>query len=240
MVEFSYKELAADLSSFAEKEGKFLSGASPGLLREAAQALQRAANSPNPTFWEVKSESFGRIETAVSIGECELGQNVAWTLKGALSFEWEIQRTTPSAKHGRFKILNATNKLRILSCAADGTVESDEHDERASWRFEIGDPKHPGTRFHSQVDWPLFEGRRLEVPRLPSIILTPAEALDFLLGELFQRRWPLEQAGMEWQSNQRSRLLKLLSEAKNVVNGATGKSALMHLKAWKPTLPLVQ
>jgi hypothetical protein len=236
MVEFSYRELAADLKNFAANEGQFLAPAAPNLLIKAAQDLTAAAASPHVRVWEVQDTTYDRIETFVSKGECETGNNVQWTLKGTLSFMWEIQRVSP--KGDRFRIINATTRLRLLVCDSNGVVDPDIVSELAVWRFEIGDVNHPGARFHSQVDWPLHNDRRLEIPRLPSIVLTPLESLDFLLGELFQKRWPEHQSGKVWQSNQRGRLLKLLEAATNVVTVGVEGSALMQLKAWKPAVQL--
>jgi hypothetical protein len=237
MVEFSYRELASDMRSFAEKESQFLSLASPNLMRDAAGRLEDASQSPNQTAWSVEDTPYTRLETVVSSGESELGNNVAWTIKGGLSFRWDILRSA-SGKNPRFRIVNATTRLSLLLCSPEGAVAPGEEAGRAVWRFEIGDPQHPGTLFHSQVDWPLVDDRRLEVPRLPSIVLTPVEALDFMLGELFQLRWPQGQKGTRWQSTQRGRLLKFLEGAADTVNGATDRSALMSLKAWKPAMRL--
>jgi hypothetical protein len=240
MVEFSYRELAADMRSFAEKETKFLSPATPNLMREAAGRLVDASHAPQQTAWTVEDTSYSRLETAVSVGESELGNNVAWTLKGGLSFRWDIVRSA-SGRNPRFRILNATTRLTLLICSQEGDVAAHGLAGHAVWRFEIGDPHHPGTLFHSQVDWPTVDDRRLEVPRLPSIVLTPVEALDFLLGELFQVRWPQEQLGAGWQSTQRARLLKFLGGAADTVKDATnGRSALMSLKAWKPDFHLME
>lgn len=219
-VEFSYGELAQDLRNFAATEQGFLSVAGPNLLTEAAENLLRASKSPNRTIWQIEDQPYSRIETRVSAGECELGDNVKWSLIGTLSLKWEIIRTS-MGKNSRFKIINATTKMRILACSASEAGNNRVGSELAIWRFEIGDPKHPGIMFHSQVEWPLHDDRRLEIPRLPSIVLTPVECLDFMLGELFQARWPKEQRGLQWQSNQRLRLIKLLSEAKRVVTDST-------------------
>ena len=55
----------------------------------------------------------------------------------------------------------------------------------------------------------------LKVPRLPSILLSPMDGLEFLLGELFQRRWVEEvsadsEVRNSWANSQSHRMERIL------------------------------
>ncbi len=234
-IEFIYDEVAGDLENIAATAANFLTPESKGRLKKAVADLRVLKGSPHKVVWRVGREDYQRLESASSIGECELGENVAWNVFGAVSFQWEIERVTAGRK-AAFSVINASNLIRVFACDEAGVVTNAER-PLASWRFEIASGEHPGAALHSQVNWPHADGeRRFEIPRIPSTLLTPTEALDFLLGELFQKRWPehcrITQG--HWKSTQRSRLLKLLRKQMDEVNEASDLSAVMQLKAWKP------
>jgi len=62
----------------------------------------------------------------------------------------------------------------------------------AQWQVEVGVADSPGWHFHvglcgegDAVPFPHW----LPVPRVPGVLILPTDALDFLLGEVFQAEW---------------------------------------------------
>jgi hypothetical protein len=97
-------------------------------------------------------------------------------------------------------------------------------EQLAMWRVEVGDDASPGCHFHTQIEGernnPPYP-RSLSVPRLPTLLVTPMAALEFLLAEMFQSRWQQhaaeESAEMQrWKPIQKQRLLKLFEKAPRV------------------------
>jgi len=117
--------------------------------------------------------------------------------------------------------------------------------EIASWRMELGDAASPGCFFHAQVG--PYEDRpfpkSVPVPRLPSLFFTPADALQFVIGELFQTDWPAAlvretDALRRLRQYQRARLETLLSWNLSIVTPTPGSKEAgtpwAGLKAAKP------
>ncbi|HET6880086.1 MAG TPA: hypothetical protein VFI31_08015, partial [Pirellulales bacterium] len=114
----------------------------------------------------------------------------------------------------------------------------------ARWQFEVGDHDSPGCHFHASANqqehgaglFPTW----LKIPRLPGLLFSPMDGLDFLLGELFQSEW--EKAVGEdsqhrngWAQSQRQRLDKLLSWQLKQVRANKVGTPWMSLKRAKPT-----
>lgn len=112
------------------------------------------------------------------------GGHAVW---GEISFLWEVI-LLKRGPHAAFCLDgNASCKLRIQRDADAG-----EKVLLAQWQFEIGAKDSPGCHFHVGLtgdgETPPYP-HWLPVPRLPSLLFLPTDALDFLLGELFQARW---------------------------------------------------
>jgi hypothetical protein len=130
----------------------------------------------------------------------------------------------------------ASTRVRLLCEPGDG----DGHQEIAMWRMEIGDSNSPGCHFHVQVlgqttNFPFPSS--LSVPRLPSLIMTPAAAVEFVLGELFQDEWAkhIGRNGPHlnrWSTIQKSRWVNLLNWKLDLVQKST--NPWTSIKAGKP------
>ena len=139
---------------------------------------------------------------------------------GTVSFVWEGQLVTQAS--GKRQPKKGTKpSYFVLTGNASVKMEIKKADTEeccARWMFEIGDASHPGPRFHvgfSSESPPEAFPKWLPVPRLPALLLTPGDAIDFLLGELFQSEWAglLSRGGAAcdvWFGRQRARLSSLL------------------------------
>lgn len=239
MIEFFYEEIASDLEDIAKHGQLFLHSSALDRMLGAADELRHRKKSDSAR-WIVSEDR--PIITAESLGESELGDHVSWNVIGHVCFAWDIHRTT-AGKKATFGIVNATTRIKFLEHLEDDV----DGRTLAEWRFEIGSRDHPGCLVHSQVEWPVSReegGGKFEVPRLPSIILTPSECIDFVLGELFQRRWPEQSSrqneAKQWKSNHRGRMKKYLDAQLSIVNqvDVNVMSPWQNLKSWKPEMLL--
>jgi hypothetical protein len=116
------------------------------------------------------------------------------------------------------------------------------------WRMEVGDDNSPGCYFHAQImgqdDRPPFPNW-LAIPRLPSLILTPASSIEFVLSELFQDDW-LQATRQKrddldlWGALQKERMHGWLAWQQRIVDAHSfGVLPWTNLKRAKPDEELV-
>jgi hypothetical protein len=121
-------------------------------------------------------------------------------------------------------------------------VLTDRAEVVAHWQLEAGDAASPGCHFHASVNQGTEAGlfpKWLKIPRLPGILLSPLDGLEYLLGELFQSVW--EQRISEesderngWANGQSVRLQKILTwQLKEVKRKSLG-TPWISLKKAKP------
>ena len=166
------------------------------------------------------------------------GQNIS--VYGSLSFVWEIMNWDKGKrKQVSFDLVGiASTSIRLLT-------ETD--DLVAHWQFEIGDATSPGCHFHSSANQECAEGLFpdwLKIPRLPGMMVSPMDGLEFLLGELFQSQW--EQRISEdsqdrngWAKSQTTRLSKLLTWQDRQVRDNILGTPWMSLKRAKPPIDVL-
>ena len=127
----------------------------------------------------------------------------------------------------------ASTKVKVLRVES-----SQETREIAQWQFGVGDHQSPGCHFHVGIGRSGDGTGSFPVPRLPSILFTPIDALDFLLGEVVQDRWR-QQVSREtpemqiWTGQQKKRLSLLLKWKQEQVE-KSGGSAWNYLKHQRP------
>lgn len=243
---FAFEEILEEVRSLSRIGAEFLTAETQDIVIPAALALLesiRTARPQNPRPWLVTAER--PIRTINSVGEYEFGNREgALTVFGELSFIWEISCPREAGPRSRLQknfVLSGKSSSRIRIVAK----REDEEEQVAMWRFEVGDAASPGCHFHTQIEGESLEPpfpHSLSVPRLPSILVTPMAALEFLLAELFQGRWQ-RHAGQEtaemqrWKPIQRNRLLKLLHWHSQHIQACIG-SPWSALKAQKPPADL--
>ncbi len=139
---------------------------------------------------------------------------------GTLSSTWDIRSLRRNKR--RFEIYdNASTTVKVLRT---GTGEVVGH-----WNFDIGTANSPGCHFHAQL--PGWDAAGLDVPRFPIPFVLPVDALDFLLGELFQHAWEVQSANRT-DAFQRTRMTQMFDWSKRVIEGS--HAAWMKLKTAKP------
>lgn len=239
---FSFSEMNIEIENMKKLSADFLEPTSYHYILPMWQReLSSYQKSLTTTIFSWTIGESKPIRTIPSIGKYECGGDGALTVIGEVSAKWEIQLVRLKEKKKNhapslFALTGlASTKVRILKVTAEG------EQELARWRFEIGDFQSPGCHFHVQVlgndDDEKFP-KSLAVPRLPGIMVTPMDALEFLLAELFQDEWKHKtsrssDALTAWAGCQRKRLTRVLEWQKAKLSAGSG-SPWTLLKGGKP------
>lgn len=168
---------------------------------------------------------------------------------GTFSFTWEINNPDAGQHQQRnFDVVGeATTSIKLYEL----DVEED-HDDRiwsmgdiddelnliAQWQMEIGDATsrngcHLHSAFNQYGDSGIFP-EWLKVPRLPSFLVWPMDALEFMLGELFQNKWKEcvskdNSTRNAWRNSQAHRFSRIFDWYRTTMNDAS-TSPWMEIK----------
>lgn len=236
---FNYQDLAEELDAIGKAASGLLAPERRFVLARAVQTLIHSRTG-NYFCWHI-DDPITTIRNGGRHGPTGAGN---FDAEGRLTFTWDIRAIRPP--RGRDAVLfeiagNISTKMAIYGRPLRQENGADQL--LACWRFELGTSNHPGTYVHSQVDWDTgsgVNGLEFDIPRLPSILITPGECLDFLLGELFQADWPKAQQNNaaelhRWQARQKKRLVALVSAQQKVLQATANVSPWIALKRWKPS-----
>ncbi len=230
-IEFRFAYMEQEIRNIKTMAKRFLDRKGMSYEFVIGQWLQDLINiryerSPERCSWEIPENQ--PITTALSEGRYEPeGRSGGLRVLGTLSCKWEIE-ACGRGPHQTFRLTGlGSTKVTILRAGDTGGQSP-----LAQWQFEVGDPQSPGSHFHVGVP------SDLPVPRLPSILVTPMDALDFLLGELFQTEWRRQVAQESdavrmWAQHQRRRLTNLLRWQAEQLDHSQG-SPWVFLKHSKP------
>jgi hypothetical protein len=243
---FLFQEILDEIQAMSRIGAEYLTAETQeAVFPELVSVLEsiRASRSAEPKRWSVPEER--PLRTMDSVGEYESGgRRGVHTIFGEISFVWQIlcpQEQGPRSRPQKTFVLSglSSTKIRVTERTELGRRQL------AMWRVEVGNSTAPGCHFHTQIegetDDPPFP-RSLAVPRLPTIVVTPMAAVEFLLAEIFQSRWQqyaaAETADMQrWKPIQKQRLLNLFEWQKRCIQGCIG-SPWTAFKTYKPDADL--
>ena len=233
MLEFYTRDLLQEAEALKQLASDYLDAQGCNALENLIQAFNGIlyTSKPGRQRLEVPDKDGKRIRTKFDRKYEPGGRSGGHLVAGELSFAWEVEAVgSPSAGNRTVRVSgNASTKVRIIEAIKEPARER----LMAQWEIEMGTSTSPGCFFHfgiSHTDPPptLFKGT-LSVPRLPSILVTPTDALDFLLGELFQTEWQqrnqedLDEAA-RWGKLQGFRLKKLLKWQHDQITEESGSA----------------
>lgn len=236
---FRFKEMEEELDAFVDIASPFLEADAPGVItrfREELRSLEDAEQDQRRA-WTI-GEELPVVSKPTRSYAGAGGREPVWA---SFSTIWEVAPVGQRSKKTR-------NRLFAIGGKASTRVEIWRGDrysdcERvAMWRMEIGGENHPGVHFHVQV---LGDSEQLpfptwlDVPRLPGFVATPAQVMEFALGELFQDEWARGLADRPrglgvWNRIQRPRFQKLLEWQIAELRDGAG-SPWSELKLAKPS-----
>ena len=244
---FSFSEMDKELDNMHRLSSGFVTLESsariiPALRRDLANF--RSAPAESSTVWEIRKDD--PIQTNPSNGAYEPGERRGGlNVLGRVCGKWQIR--LPKEVKKRF----SQSKDFILFGLASTEISIWEVNERqekeiARWTIEIGDATSPGCHFHTQITLDDEDNKfpsTLSVPRLPGLLHTPMDALEYLLGELFQDEWYRNASKgtnvvNAWAACQKNRIVNLLKwQTERLLN--TGGSPWTMLKRQKPTIGML-
>lgn len=238
-IRFDYGGLARDIRCMRALASPLLEN--PRALDEFATQLENIRCAKTTAVQCLELPSTAPLRTVISEGEFRnSSRGGGRSVFGLLSCKWEIVNPEKARRQQRWFHLVGTASTSVCVYLEGGA------DLIARWQFEAGDAASPGCHFHCAVNQYGAEGpfpEWLKVPRFPGILFTPMDGLEFLLGELFQKRWretvsKASYARDTWASSQSDRLDRTLRwQQSHVVNWET--TPWMTLKAGKPPLDIM-
>lgn len=230
---FRVSELRAELLMLAEVGKRFLAPASEGVLRQAAQELSAINSKKQAMPWVVSMHR--PIVTKPNEGWHQADGRGASSIWGKICWAWELKLSDKD-------VVQIAGKASTLITLV--TEEAGSELELLSMCLDVGVTGGPGTTFHSQVKAVRgcaleAAGSEVDIPRLPSVVLTPAECVELVIAELYQDKWARKvhethNTNKGVYRAQRQRLRTLLTSAAAQVGRAEGSSALIALKQWRP------
>ena len=188
---FAVSDLVSEIGALRSIAAKFIAIGGDNVLRKAESDLinisaRHAANVP----WEIKEDL--PLRSVVSEGDYMRGGGQRFVF-AELSFVWGLTPIRESGDSRPARIVElaglASTKIRLM----EGEPEDwSSAEELAMWRIEVAVADSPGTHFHVQIlggdENPPFP-KSVDVPRLPSLVVSPFASMEFAISELFQTEW---------------------------------------------------
>lgn len=208
----------------------------------------RDSGRTGPVRWCIPEERPIRTKATNSY---QPGSKGGLSAQAQLSFVWEIEK---SDKRDEFSIVGlCSTKVTLV----DKSEKLGGLTKPLAWTFEMGNGDSPGCHFHTQIDWKtpaevmfleadMHGWPSLDIPRLPSFLITPGDCLDYVLGELFQDGkdgWPQRYEDTDpakigrWLSASRRRVVAILKTSIQAAESGGRMSPWIAIKKWYPKDP---
>ena len=250
-IKYQVRELEREVRLMRRLAEPFLQSDSLGVLDSLYSQLESLRSRTAPLRLEVPPS--WPIRTIMCNGGYERNEGGRQeTLHAELALAWEFRPLGQSSKKtGAHRLVEVAGKASTV--ATLHVTHSEGSSTVASWRMEFGDDESPGAHFHVQIPDTLTSGSDSEapleeyemwpawlpVPRLPIPAFTPMLALEYVLAEIFQDRWPAHLASGpyevgEWRSLQRGRLSAYFQWQHDNSNSEDTLSPLVAVKNAKP------
>ncbi len=240
---FDYADILEEIRSISDDAREFLDGHTSKAIGELVGNLTRyqQANTDTTYAWETVSHT--QIRTKPNEGAHQKNSKGV-NLYGTVDFKWEIRNTSL----GKRRKKRHPYAIFQLAGVASTTIKlwrsgnQEAHDNGGMgcvvgcWNFDVGNHDSPGCHFHVQIPEKSEPWQYpIDIPRWPSLLLTPADAVDFVLGELFQQEWRRHRraANSRWKTTQQQRLEKLATWIQEQIKQAD-VSPWLHFKSAKP------
>lgn len=160
-------------------------------------------------------------------------------LRAEINFKWQfIPVGQYSQKHPSNRVVilkNSSIRIRLLEGSDNSPLEC-----VAAWDFDIGNNESPGCHFHAKYhesdDTRREAYKGIDVPRLPTVLFMPTDAIEFVIGELWQgdcKRMAVDSTFSQWYKFAGVRMKRLLDWYSAQLKGAMG-SPWMGIKIAKP------
>ena len=189
-IHFPVASLKTEVENLAQLAKDFLALESHPVLASWGADLRTIGNRPStkPAVWQIAQER--PLRTIMTEGFEPNGRKAQQAVWGELTFKWSVNRVSIDNRNHDSGLLClnglASTKIKVF------TFENGLKTLIAQFQVEVGDSKSPGWHFHVGLCTDNANGhfpKWLSVPRVPGMLVAPTDALDFMLGELFQDEW---------------------------------------------------
>lgn len=243
---FRFKDVEDEVSTLENLAGSFIdpkSIESLRLLGSMLKNLQDMGAEGKVTTWGIPRDR--PLRTVVSEGEYAPDSRGGRNVYAEMTSIWQIA-AGPRKRKAPPECFLLDGKASIVVTLYEWQGDNMPGYALGSWRIEVGDGKSPGVHFHVQlnVNDEVPFPRWLDVPRLPAFAMTPMQAFESVLAELFQDRWYTEvnrdsQYVRRWTALQRPRIEQLLEWQQKKLKAAQGGTPWVVLKKLKPEADLL-
>lgn len=180
------------------------------------------------------------IKTKPNKGAHQPGrEGKGYDLQAEIGFTWELELVGKYSRQrpaNRFVVLKDSSvKVRIVEVGEGAKKEC-----VAGWDFDLGNHQSPGCHFHAKYH-EAEETRRevysdVDIPRLPTFIFMPTDAIEFVIGELWQddcERLAVNSEYSEWYKFAKDRMGRVFDWYLMRIKKTAG-SPWMSIKTSKP------
>ena len=178
-IAFDARKMIDQLKRFGTANSSFLlAGREPfdGLARR----LEVAMASKHPEFrWGTKVHGADQPITTIA-SKCWKGEGHHGPIHASFLFGWQCRR--PDLNSNRLLVANGATEISFIDASITGKSSSTcFHFDLCEGGSDLGSG-HP--MFHTQ-----FVGAVPDIPRLPSFLVHPVDAMEWALMDCFQLRW---------------------------------------------------
>jgi hypothetical protein len=242
-LQFSYRQLYEDLQAIEGITRGFVEQNASLVFRRLEEQLEAARRASAGSRCALTILANHPLRTMPSEKEYELApRRGKHRIVAEVSAVWDLTPIGPhQPRNIDTRVFELTGKASVLTLIREIDGTGTPFRELARWRTEFGVHDSPGAHFHLSVlghkEAPPFP-HSLSVPRFPSMLITIGDALEFVLGEIFQARWARhaaeDSASMsQWRRSQQDRLIRVLTWQQSVISRAVG-APWTALKVAKP------
>lgn len=244
---FSYHDVEMELESAQAAFRSYLDPSSPDIIRGLKEELRqhRSTKSDRTFSWSTRRDAPICTQPTCK-GEYEPGNKGGKTLMAKVGFKWEI-RSVWSRKNKGGRNPPQHFCLNGIATVCIDIWDVNKNKSVSCWDFDVATPGSPGCFFHAQVPDKKYITEDLftcPVPRIPIFIYTPMDALDFILGELFQDGWKYHVAEkkarfIHQNQQQKLRFERTFDWLKNTIKTCEVGSVWSHMKSQEPHVMLL-
>jgi hypothetical protein len=226
-LKFNAAALSQEIELVKKASSKYLQN--PYVFDHLAFGWKKGFSGPpgSEFVWEIPRDM--ALKTKLSCGDYAQDGMGGLSVFATLSFIWKMRVVSAGAKAIVEPFDLASTEVKIFN-----QIPDEQPVAIAEWQFDIADANSPGCHFHMQVDWKRGQGQEsMDVPRIPVPMVLPTDALEFVLGELFQTEWPKHRTAHGVNSFQRTRMSRMLKWMHDQLEDS-GTAPWLALKSLKP------
>lgn len=243
-VVFDPEQVASELRAIVRIAAPFLLPEAKDMLDRSAYQLQAFVSSGVQEWtWELRrataTEPHLAVRTKEHKGTYQEGARGHHSLQGELSWTISLKKVARNTV-----AISGNASMSICIWRLPRHSRRSLRKQFIAFNFDVGQASGPGPCMHAQVK--AFRGNtaivgqsEIDIPRIPSLIATPPDCVDYLLSQLFQEKWHRRfhnerAAEAQIWVKQRQRFATLFNHAQQSVLGANDRTGWQWMRTWIP------